>query len=71
MTDVIVTALITGTFSVLASASLVNWRLSHLEKKVDEHNGYAKMYAETHEDIACMKLDIQWMKEKMKEGKAK
>lgn len=71
MTEVIVTALITGTFSVLASASLVNYRLNRLEKKVDEHNGYAKMYAETHEDISCMKLDIQWMKEEMKEGRTK
>ena len=65
MTEVIITALITGTLSVLASASLINWRLKKLEEKVDEHNGYAKKFAETHEDIALMQKDIEYIKEKI------
>lgn len=66
MTEVVITALITGTLSVCASASLVNWRLKKLEDKVDEHNGYAQKYAETHEDIALIKQDICYIKEKIK-----
>lgn len=65
MTEVVVTALITGTLSIIASASLVNWRLKKVEDKVDEHNGYAQKYAETHEDVALIRKDVEYLKEKV------
>lgn len=64
--EVIITALITGTLSFISSATLINYRLKKLEDKVDEHNGYAQKYAETHEDIALIKQDIGYIKEKIK-----
>ena len=34
-------------------------RLSAIEKKIDEHNGYAKMFAAVQTDIAVIKNDIK------------
>ena len=34
-------------------------RLSVIEKKIDEHNGYAKMFAAVQTDIAVIKNDIK------------
>ena len=46
-------------------------RLDRVDSKLEEHNGYAKMYSESHEDIAVIKTDIKWMMEEMKEGRKK
>ena len=51
--------------TAISGLALIRHRLTNVEKKLDEHNGYAKMYMEAHEDISIIKVDIQWMKEKM------
>lgn len=55
--------------TALSGIALIKHRLSSVEKKLDEHNGYAKMFAQAHEDIAVMKNDIQYMKDTIKEIK--
>lgn len=51
--------------TAISGLALIRHRLTNVEKKLDEHNGYARMYAETHEDIAIMKVDMQYLKEKV------
>lgn len=62
MTQDIIIAIIGAIASVLASASLVNWRLNKLEEKVDKHNGYSDKIASITTDIAVMKTDITYIK---------
>lgn len=35
---------------------------ARMEKKLDEHNGYAKLFSEQSENIAAIKKDIEWLK---------
>lgn len=68
----IITALITAGgmgLTALSGLQLIRHRLTNVEKKLDEHNGYAKLFAEAHEDIAVMKTDIGYLKEDIKEIK--
>lgn len=37
-------------------------RLDRLEKKVDEHNGYAKKFEEIGKDIAIIKTEIEFLR---------
>ena len=46
-----------------------NDRLDEIDKKLDEHNGYAKLYRDTAVDIRIMKSDIQNLKEDIKNVK--
>ena len=53
MSESIIVAIITGAFALIGtflanrkSASLLEYRLQKLEEKVEEHNGYAKMFSE-------------------------
>jgi hypothetical protein len=62
MTESIIVAIIGAIGSVIASASLVNWRLQKLEEKVDKHNGYSDKIASMGTDIAVMKNDLQYIK---------
>ena len=62
MTENIVIALIGAIGSVLASASLVNWRLKKLEEKVDKHNAYSDKIASMTTDIAVIKTDLTYIK---------
>ena len=55
--------------TALSGFALIRHRLNKLETKVDEHNGYAKMFAQSHEDIAIIKNDMQYMKEDIRELK--
>lgn len=52
--------------SLVASMALVNWRIANLEKKVDEHNEYAKKFADCAQDIALLQKDIVYIKERLK-----
>jgi len=45
--------------------ALIEYRLQQVETKLEEHNNYAKMYADTHESIMVMQKDIEHIKEKM------
>lgn len=72
MDSAVLSALITAGgmgATAISGISLIRHRLSRLEKKVDEHNGYAKMYAQSHEDIAVIKNDMQYVKEDIRELK--
>ena len=62
MTENIVIAIIGAIVSLIGSASLVSWRLSRLEEKVDKHNGYSDTIAEMKTDIAVIKTDITYIK---------
>ena len=76
MTTEIIIALIMGiggTLSGLAailSAILLNrktmalleYRMEKVEKKLDSHNGYAKLFSETSDRIAKMETDIAVIK---------
>lgn len=51
--------------TAISGLALIRHRLSNVEKKLDEHNGYAQMYASAHEDIALIKQDLSYLKEKV------
>ena len=38
-------------------------KLKVIEAKLDEHNGYAKLFSELRDTITEMKTDIKWIKE--------
>lgn len=40
-------------------------RLEHIDKKLEEHNGYAKLFSETSMSIVALKKDIEWIKGKI------
>lgn len=72
MDSEIIVALITAGgmgATALSGISLIRHRLTRVENKVDAHNGYAKMFAEAHEDIAVIKNDLKYLKEDVKELK--
>lgn len=62
MSDTIVVAIITAVASTLGSMSLVNWRLKSIEKRLEEHNGYAQKFADSSKDISLIQQDIGWIK---------
>ena len=75
MTDTITVAIISlvgiilsGLISVVASSALINWRMKEVEKRLDSHNGYAQKFAATAVDIAVLKQDIAFIKEKLHGG---
>lgn len=39
-------------------------RLASIERKLDEHNGYAAKFASITESVVEMRNDIKWLKEK-------
>ena len=39
-------------------------RLASIERKLDEHNGYAAKFASITESVIEMRNDIRWLKEK-------
>lgn len=59
--------------TAISGLAIIRHRLNAVEKKLDEHNGYAKLYAESHEDIAILKVDVGYIKESIHriEGKGK
>lgn len=63
MTENIIIAIIGAIVSIISSASLVNYRLSKLEEKVDKHNGYSDKISKMQTDIALIQKDINWIKD--------
>ena len=70
MSDVIVVAIITGVCSVVGQWLIsrereirMDERLKSVEKKLDEHNGYAKKFEAIQIDIAKISTEIQNIKE--------
>jgi len=63
MSENIIIAVLGVIASMFGSASLINWRLKELEKKVDNHNSYAQKFSEVSTDIAIIHKDIEYIKE--------
>lgn len=38
-------------------------KFEQIDKKLDEHNGYAQKFAETHDSIVSLSNDVKWIKE--------
>jgi hypothetical protein len=47
---------------LVAICTLLDMRLKRIEKKLDEHNGYAKMFSEVKSDIAELRTDVKWLR---------
>lgn len=70
VSDVIIVAIITGVCSVLGQWLIsrereirLDERLKSVEKKLDEHNGYAKKFESIQVDIARISTEIKNIKE--------
>lgn len=70
MSDVIIVAIITGICSVFGQWLIsrereirLDERLKSVEKKLDEHNGYAKKFESIQVDIARISTEIKNIKE--------
>lgn len=62
-------ALIAGLASIVSAivmnrktTALMQYRLEQVEKKLDSHNGYAKMFSESADQIAKIETDIAVIK---------
>ena len=70
MSDVIIVAVITGICSVIGQWLIsrerevrLDERLKSVEKKLDEHNGYAKKFESIQIDLAKISTEIKNLKE--------
>jgi hypothetical protein len=71
MSEVVITAIIAGICSVIGQWLIsrereirLDERLKSVEKKLDEHNGYAKKFESIQIDIAKISTKIETMEEK-------
>ena len=62
-------ALIVGIASTISAillnrktVALLEYRMGQVEKKLDSHNGYAKLFSETASEISKMQTDIAVIK---------
>lgn len=44
-------------------------KFQEIEKKLDEHNGYAQKFGEVHDELIKQGADISWIMQEMKNGK--
>lgn len=65
-------ALIVGIASVVSAimlnrktVALLEYRMERVEKKLDSHNGYAKMFTETSKQIAEIQKDVAVIKTRL------
>lgn len=70
MSDVIIVAIITGICSVIGQWLIsrerevrLDERLKSVEKKLDEHNGYARKFESIQIDLAKISTEIKNLKE--------
>ena len=71
MSDVIITAIIAGIFSVIGQYLIsrereirMDERLKSVEKKLDAHNGYAQKFEAIQIDIAKISTKLENLEEK-------
>lgn len=71
MSDVIITAIIAGICSVIGQYLIsrereirLDERLKNVEKKLDEHNGYAQKFEAIQIDIAKISTKLENLEEK-------
>ena len=43
-------------------------KLEHIDTKLEEHNGYAKMFSDAKEAIIALQKDVEWIKSEVKNG---
>ena len=62
-------ALVVGIASIISAillnrktVALLEYRMGQVEKKLDSHNGYAKLFSETASEISKMQTDIAVIK---------
>lgn len=48
------------------TTALLEYRMNQVEKKLDAHNGYAKMFSETSQQISEIKTDIAVIKNSLR-----
>lgn len=65
MSESLIIGLATVFLSAVSSLALVNWRLNQIEKKLEIHNGYAEKFSQNTTDMALIKQDIKYIKEKL------
>lgn len=41
-------------------------KLEHIDTKLEEHNGYAKMFSDAKEAIIALQKDVEWIKAEVK-----
>lgn len=71
MSEVVITAIIAGIFSVIGQYLIsrereirLDERLKNVEKKLDEHNGYAQKFEAIQIDIAKISTKLENLEEK-------
>ena len=47
------------------TTALLEYRMSKVEQKLDQHNGYAKMFSETSHEISEIRQDVAVIKTKI------
>ena len=76
-------ALVVGIASTISAillnrktVALLEYRMGQVEKKLDSHNGYAKLFSETtaqigqmQTDIAVIKTSLQYIQKEVDDGK--
>jgi uncharacterized membrane protein (DUF106 family) len=72
MSDIVIVAVITGIFSVIGQWLIsrereirLDERLKSVEKKLDEHNGYAQKFEKIQIDITKISTKLESMEEKV------
>ncbi len=72
MSDIVIVAVITGIFSVVGQWLIsrereirLDERLKSVEKKLDEHNGYAQKFEKIQIDITKISTKLESMEEKV------
>ena len=48
---------------------LLEYRMGNVEKKLDEHNSYAKRFEEIEKAMISMQKDVSFLRERMEEKK--
>lgn len=76
-------ALVVGLASILSAIllnrktmALLEYRMGQVERKLDSHNGYAKLFSETsaqiatiEKDIAVIKTSLEFIQKEVDDGK--
>ena len=61
----LIVAIITALTGIIKSLIDTSKSLKIIEKKLDEHNGYAQKFASCDSNIKVIQNDIKWIKEEL------
>lgn len=74
MSDIVIqliSVLVSAVVSVGAFSRMTNYRLKNIETRLDQHNHYADLFSQCHEDIAVIKTDMKNVKDDVSELKGR